>query len=383
MEINSLYGVELENMTSSAYIWPYAGRLYFNENSSNTFYQCGGLNMSLQAITNSISRNKIVNAYNMFGYCEKLSGSPVWGTNITNAGYMYYECQNLTGQPVCGPNVTDARSMYYNCQYLTGWPTVGDNVTHAEYMYYNCRNITGRVEIPRFVVNAECMFKNCKTLNRVTLDSTTNLNNAYEICYACSNLKYASLQGRNVVNAANAFAWCYNLRQSAKCGANVVNARNMYYYCNSLIGAAECGKNVQDAYQMYYMCSNLTAGPNVGANVINAAYMYYQCFNMQGMMSIQTSGKIQNAAYMFYRCSKIQGGEIRLYSSCTNVYQMFFGKNNSNRYNVYVVKSSTLDTALRNNSIAGRIVGTNLTWTTMTNGYYNSTYGIYVYNNLA
>ena len=48
---------------------------------------------------------------------------------------------------------------------------------------------------------------------------------------------------------------------------------------------------------------------------------------------------------------------------------------------IYVKPSSTLDSALRSSSIAGNIYSAKITWTTMTNGYYNTYYNIYVYNN--
>jgi hypothetical protein len=69
-----------------------------------------------------------------------------------------------------------------------------------------------------------------------------------------------------------------------------------------------------------------------------------------------------------------------------NMANCFYRTNYTYRINLFVKKGYAYDNTLKTpyNSPSYRFIGntTSITWKTMTNGYYNTRYNIYVYNNL-
>ena len=64
---------------------------------------------------------------------------------------------------------------------------------------------------------------------------------------------------------------------------------------------------------------------------------------------------------------------------CYTIQGCFYGKNNSNRYNIYAYQNSTTWNYLYKNTGTNSIVGANITWTNYSNGaFYNTAYNIYV-----
>lgn len=106
----------------------------------------------------------------------------------------------------------------------------------------------------------------------------------------------------------------------------------------------------------YKDCHNLTGSPVCGKNVTGMAYTYYNCTNLHGN------------AY-FYS------------NSVSNVVNCFYGRNVSNRLNIYVHSGSTTNTTVLYND-SKSLVGSPITWVDdySTNGcYYNTSYNIYIY----
>lgn len=67
-------------------------------------------------------------------------------------------------------------------------------------------------------------------------------------------------------------------------------------------------------------------------------------------------------------------------NNVSNMRNCFYGKNNSNRYNIYAYQGTTTWNTLRINNTSS-MVGSNITWTNYSNGsFYNTAYNIYVYD---
>lgn len=82
---------------------------------------------------------------------------------------------------------------------------------------------------------------------------------------------------------------------------------------------------------------------------------------------------VSNCFGMLADCPNF-GSNIYIYGLNRNYNNMLLNKNMSKRVNIF---SNGLNTAYLNN-----IAGAKLTWESMENGLFNSTYGIYSYNNL-
>ena len=77
----------------------------------------------------------------------------------------------------------------------------------------------------------------------------------------------------------------------------------------------------------------------------------------------------------YYNCTNIHG-DAYLYN-VTNVCNCFYGRNTSNRLNIYTYKPTTFT----NYTNAMSVVGATITWTadSTNNCWYNTQYNIYVY----
>ncbi len=148
------------------------------------------------------------------------------------------------------------------------------------------------------------------------------------------------------------YANCRNLTGSPICGDNVTDMNGTYQNCYNLTGNPVCGNNVQYMSNTYQNCYNLTGSPVCGNNVTRMSSTYQNCYNLSGNM-------------YFY------SNNIRDISNC------FYGRNTSNRLNLYVHINSTTNTTLHNK--ADNLVGKPITWTNAGSYQYNTAFNIYIY----
>jgi hypothetical protein len=177
----------------------------------------------------------------------------------------------------------------------------------------------------------------------------------YNTYYDCSNLTGSPVCSDNVTTMASTYYSCSNLTGSPVCGNNVTSMGYTYSSCTNLTGNPVCGNNVTNMHRAYEYCHNLTGNPVCGENVTTMYQTYKNCTNLSGNM------------YMYS-------------NNVANMKECFYGKNNSNRYNIYAYQGTTTWNTLRiNNTLS--MVGNSITWTNYSNGsFYNTAYNIYVYD---
>jgi len=139
------------------------------------------------------------------------------------------------------------------------------------------------------------------------------------------------------------------------------------------------GNSVNNCAYMFYGCNNLNQNIYIPNSVNDCAYMFSRCNNLNQNIYIPNS--VNNCAYMFSRCNNMCnisiGGSYRNIntyaivgaydpSDTHNRKNLFFNVALNNKFNI-----------TNNNSICRN----NVTWKTMTNGFYNATYNIYCYYN--
>ena len=151
----------------------------------------------------------------------------------------------------------------------------------------------------------------------------------------CSMFNRPVIIGNNVNYCGFMFNGCMNFNQSITIPDSVTNCRGMFNCCHNLNQPVIIGNNVNDCVSMFSHCynfnSNIYCYSNKFTNHSNTYAMFYSCFN--------------------------------------NRTKRLFIYNNMNRY--------------FNNTDNSSIIGpSGITWTSMTNGYYNSTYSIFIYTNL-
>jgi hypothetical protein len=195
----------------------------------------------------------------------------------------------------------------------------------------------------------------------------------------CYNLTGSPVCGENVTNMLSTYEECTNLTGSPVCGDKVISMARTYSGCSNLTGSPVCGNSVTSMYHTYYNCSNLTGSPVCGNSVYSLGEAYFNCTNLTGSPVCGLGVDTMDHAY--WNCYNLFGNSYLYSLHVSNMRACFYGRNISNRLNLYVpANSTTLNTCLYNDYHS--MIGTSITWTDdiITNSYYyNTQYNIYIY----
>ncbi len=159
-------------------------------------------------------------------------------------------------------------------------------------------------------------------------------------------------------------------------GNNVSDISLMLAYCTSFNRNVVIPSGVTNCAETFRNCSSLNQNILIPNGVKNCAFMFWRCSSLNQNFVIPSS--VENMYSMFINCSLGGTGcSLKINSVGRTVFNfncayMLQGKSTSKRLNIFC---NNLD-ALRNGNLNGVI-----TWTSMTNGFYNSAQNIYLYNN--
>lgn len=140
------------------------------------------------------------------------------------------------------------------------------------------------------------------------------------------------------VTIGNQVTYCYQIFQNLPSFNQPVTIPN---------GATNC-------QSMFWNCASYNQDITIPASVTDARYMFDSCYNMGSNIFVDA--------------------EFESAMNCTA--GMLASKDHSKRVNIWC---NNLSTFLSTNWQS--IVSSSITWTEMTNGYFNSVYNIYLYNN--
>ena len=159
----------------------------------------------------------------------------------------------------------------------------------------------------------------------------------------------------NKNNCSNMFEDCDQFNLPVVIGYGVNNCSNMFRNCRNFNQPVVMINNVYTCSSMFINCNNFNQSITI-FNVYGCREMFCNCYNFSGNVYI--------------RSNKFGSGQSG----------MFYGCYNNRRKNLFVYKNMSTHF---NSTVAGStLVYNEITWTTMTNGYYNAAYNIYVYTNL-
>lgn len=117
----------------------------------------------------------------------------------------------------------------------------------------------------------------------------------------------------------------------------------------------------------------------IGRAVNRTDLMFYNCANFN--QDVDIHGGIVSCSGMFENCKNF-AKNIYFHSrtSAINTQRLLANTNNSLRKNVWFQKNMN---TYFNNTDASSIVGQQITWTGITNGFYNAAFNVYCYYNYA
>ena len=322
---------------------------------TSMFYACRGLT-SLD-VTNFNTAN-VTSMRDMFCNCDKLTSLDVTNFNtakVTDMGYMFCRCHNLKEIYVSDKFVTDAVTnsyqMFAYCESLSGdidWSDKAVDKTYAKTDggYFRDKAYDNRpwVKFADGTLAFRCGYKKTLGENEYELNSDKYLPawNTYNRkiskvvfeasfanarptnCYAWfksfRNLTQIAgienLNTENVKDMSDMFYICSGLISLDVTHFNTENVKdmsNMFYGCSGLISLDVTHfntENVTSMRNMFYSCSSLTSLDVTNFNTANVTDMSNMFSNCRNLTTIYVSDKfvINNKNYsLFFGCEKLKG----------------------------------------------------------------------------
>lgn len=359
---------------------------YYNaghlKNTAYMFYNCTYLNSDF-----AHCKTFVEDASYMYAYCPKLNQS-ISSTypNLKNAAYMFFnDYGNISFNVSSCPNLINASHMFdgisgfsYMQPYISG-NVFPNNLRDASYMFRGTKfNSTyNNFSLPDSLTNASHMFENCIFLNRANYEG-----GVYEFINKLSN---------NLTNTSYMFANCRNFNYEFigyGFTNNIVDASYMFAYCVKSdimpFGRIKLPTKLVNASHMFDSTRIQAAAianifNNFHDNITDFSYMFNNCIGAGSSTEIVIGVKARNLAYMFANCRDL-ALNIRVYSDSNleNVSNMLYNHTNNKRIVRIFCKNISKFTGREEKFM----VCSPISWTTVTNGYYNNKYGIYIYKNL-
>lgn len=210
----------------------------------------------------------------------------------------------------------------------------------------------------------------------------TYVNNMHTSYMNCFKLQGSPLCGNKVKSMYGAYFNDSNLSGNYAIGKSVNNLIGSYYNCQNLTNFIITNTNAVMMGDAFYNCVNLTGVPFDADRTKSLLNTFYNCYLLNGKPSNCNNAFITTNAY--YNCPNLYGTFYWLYNKASqadvmNSTNMFYGRNYSNKLNIYVYNQRAVLNALVNYSDSyGNIYGSTapLEWTKM-----QDTEGFDYYNN--
>ena len=296
---------------------------------TSMFYACRGLT-SLD-VTNFNTAN-VTSMRDMFCKCDKLTSLDVTNFNtakVTDMDNMFFGCKMLKEIYVSDKFVTDAVTnsyqMFAYCESLSGdidWSDKAVDKTYAKTDggYFRDKAYDNRpfVKFADGTLTFRCGYKKTLGENEYELNS-----GKYLPAWNTYNRKISKVVFEaSFANArpTNCYAWFQSFRNLTQIAGienlnteNVKDMSNMFYICSGLISLDVTHfntENVTSMRNMFYSCSSLTSLDVTNFNTANVTDMSNMFSNCRNLTTIYVSDKfvINNKNYsLFFGCEKLKG----------------------------------------------------------------------------
>lgn len=347
---------------------------------SRMFNRCFNFNQPITMPKNVVS----LNLYDTFAQCRNFNHSiqiiadasnyANWSINMHGT---FFGCYNFNWPVRLPSKIGDANGIFGGSCGMNYTVTFG-TVDTVEYAFGSTQLNKSVVFAYQSPQNARCMFYGATSKKRKRIychDATPFIKTDSTNSVTGVNMTWSELPGNNGYYNITYNVFVYNDLESLT-DTNMSN----YFSGNTTVNKAFVLRYyIQDATNMFNGCTNFNCPISMQSKIENASDMFHNCTNFnQDLMIIGTS----NMSNMFRNCVNFYA-PIAIYSeNISNVSNMYYGLGNTYKHDILCYPEAT-SVLIQNNS-ANSITGTDITWTAMDggNGYYNTTYNIYIYNNL-
>lgn len=230
------------------------------------------------------------------------------------------------------------------------------------------------------MVNA---FEQCYNLNSPVYihPSVTNMYRTFADCYKFN--QPLDLSSHNVTDMVATFQYCKEFNSPIVFSPATFSLNYTLRYCYNFNQPVTIPNSVRYTMGMFMGCNHFNQPVVIPNGVIHMDGMFKNCSLFNQPLVIPQSANARAVMSMLDGCTNMSQ-DVKIYSTAiNNAYRFCANKNNSKRLNIFVPSTGNTFNAFKSTTTANRIVQSTISWTTMTNGVYNSTWNIYIYNNLA
>ena len=204
--------------------------------------------------------------------------------------------------------------------------------------------------------------------------------NCYRMLYNSSFNAPVTI-GNNVTDCSEMLYRCYSFNQSVNISDSVTNCQNMLRNCSNFNAPITIGNNVATCANMLTGCTNYNLPITIPYGVTNCSYMLYSDTSFNHPVIVPASAT--NCVAMLISCNSFGSDVYFEHTSYTPMLanSMFDSTNKSLRKNIHFHPS--MNNVFNVTSYRNTIVSDSISWTDMEdgNGFYNTYYNIYCYNN--
>ena len=226
---------------------------------------------------------------------------------------------------------------------------IGDNVAQCSRMLEGCSNFNSQIHFGKNVINAFNMFFNCTNFNLPFVIGNKMVNISWML-HDCSKFNHEFIIPDSVEDCSGLFFYCHTFNSNVKMSNNTKNCARMFAY-TSYNRPITIPETTEDCWGMF------------GDSPFNQDIVIPERVN--SVISFLSN------AYNFGKNIYIKG----LPARCMGLVGV---KNRSKRVNIFCTDASHF-IGQGFNSIVWP--DDDAVWTEMSNGYYNSTYNVYIYGN--
>lgn len=182
--------------------------------------------------------------------------------------------------------------------------------------------------------------------------------------------------GNNVNNCAFMLQYCNNFNSEVIIGRNVKVLYHFLYACNNFNRNIIIPDKAENCCEMFYLCEKMSSKITFGKNMVDCVRMFQGCYQLSIDNDVTLPKSVALANGMFAECGRLNIPNLYINNINCGISYMLSSWHNS-RINIFCEDLTEIVSLTQSDSI----VGGKITWTPMTNGYYNALRNIYLYNN--
>lgn len=249
------------------------------------------------------------------------------------------------------------------------WTAIDNGYYNADYNIYLYNNYLGKQGGSSLTSMISVFAKRNFNLPVSMEDTVTD---CYNMLANCFNFNSPVEFSNNLQNGQRAMRLCNNFNLPITVPASLTDTYQMFGYCTNLNSPITFTHGLTNMYGMFRHCDNLNQPLNIPNTVVNC----YEAICYTAMnCDVYIPASVTDCVYMMSGTNVFEGN---IYINGTpNCKGLLEDRDYTTRVNIFCNDLSILTGTTSSDSITDL----DMTWTEMTNGYYNEQYNIYLYNN--